>query len=211
MFKHICSNIRYICIIKTETHMKKMYALVAALLVAGAVSAQSNWTVDASHSNIGFAVPHMVVSEQEGNFKDYTIKVTSKTDDFNGADVEFSAKAASINTENEKRDGHLVSPDFFDAAKYPEVSFKGKLLKEGGKYVLKGDFTMKGVTKAVTFDVTYGGTVKAWGKDVAGFKITGKVNRQEYGLTWSKTIEAGGLVVGDEVTINCKVELNKQA
>jgi polyisoprenoid-binding protein YceI len=191
--------------------MKTTFALAAALLVAGTATAQSTWTVDASHSNIGFAVPHMVVSEQEGNFKDYTIAVKSSTDDFNGAEVTFSAKAASINTENEKRDGHLASADFFDAAKYPEVSFKGKLVKEGGKYVLKGDFTMKGVTKAVTFDVTYGGTVKAWGKDVAGFKITGKVNRQDYGLSWSKTIEAGGLVVGDEVTINCKVELNKQA
>lgn len=190
--------------------MKKIYALAATLLVAGAAVAQT-WKVDASHSNIGFSVPHMVVSEQEGNFKEYSITVISKTDDFNGAEVEFSAKAASINTANEKRDGHLASADFFDAAKYPEVSFKGKLVKENGKYLLKGDFTMKGVTKAVTFDVTYGGTVKAWGKDVAGFKINGKVNRQDYGLTWSKTIETGGLVVGDEVTITCKVELNKQA
>lgn len=191
--------------------MKKMYALAAALFVVGAVSAQSTWSVDASHSNVGFSVAHMVVSEQEGNFKDYTIKVTSKSDDFNGADVEFTAKTASINTENEKRDGHLTSPDFFDAAKFPEVTFKGKLVKEGGKYVLKGDFTMKGVTKPATFDVTYNGTVKAWGKDVAGFKLSGKINRQDYGLTWSKAIESGGLVVGDEVTISCKLELNKQA
>lgn len=191
--------------------MKTLNVLAAALLVAGTASAQSTWSVDASHSNIGFAVPHMVVSEQEGNFKEYTISVTSKSDDFNGADVQFTAKAASINTENEKRDGHLKSADFFDAEKFPEVTFKGKLVKEGGKYVLKGDFTMKGVTKPVTFDVTYGGTVKAWGKDVAGFKINGKINRQEYGLTWSKAIETGGLVVGDEVTITCKVELNKQA
>jgi polyisoprenoid-binding protein YceI len=191
--------------------MKTIYALGAALLVATSVSAQSAWSVDASHSNIGFSVPHMVVSEQEGNFKEFSITVTSKSDDFNGADVQFTAKAASINTENEKRDGHLKSADFFDAEKFPEVTFKGKLVKEGGKYVLKGDFTMKGVTKAVSFDVTYGGTVKAWGKDIAGFKINGKVNRQDYGLTWSKAIETGGLVVGDEVTIICKVELNKQA
>jgi polyisoprenoid-binding protein YceI len=191
--------------------MKTFKVLAAALLVAGTASAQSTWLVDASHSNIGFSVPHLVVSEQEGNFKEYTITVNSKSDDFNGADVQFTAKAASINTENEKRDGHLKSADFFDAEKFPEVTFKGKLVKEGGKYVLKGDFTMKGVTKSVSFDVTYGGTVKAWGKDVAGFKINGKINRQEYGLTWSKAIETGGLAVGDEVTITCKVELNKQA
>ncbi|MCE2733295.1 MAG: YceI family protein [Chryseotalea sp.] len=191
--------------------MKKLFVLVAALVLTVSAKAQGTWVVDNSHSNIGFSVAHMVVSEQEGNFKDYSIKVVSNAADFNGADVEFTAKAASINTENEKRDIHLVSAEFFDAAKYPELSFKGKLSKEGGKYVLKGNLTMKGVTKPVTFDVTYGGTVKAWGKDVAGFKLSGKVNRQEYGLTWSKTIETGGLVVGDEVTINCKIELNKQS
>ncbi|MFN5555728.1 MAG: YceI family protein [Chryseotalea sp.] len=191
--------------------MKKLFVLVAALVLTVSAKAQGTWVVDNSHSNIGFSVAHMVVSEQEGNFKDYSIKVVSNAADFNGADVEFTAKAASINTENEKRDIHLVSAEFFDAAKYPELSFKGKLSKEGGKYVLKGNLTMKGVTKPVTFDVTYGGTVKAWGKDVAGFKLSGKVNRQDYGLTWSKTIETGGLVVGDEVTINCKIELNKQS
>ncbi|MCU0383550.1 MAG: YceI family protein [Cyclobacteriaceae bacterium] len=191
--------------------MKKLFVLAAALVLTVSAKAQGTWVVDNSHSNIGFSVAHMVVSEQEGNFKDYSIKVVTNAADFNGADVEFTAKSASINTENEKRDGHLASADFFDADKYPEVSFKGKLSKEGGKYVLKGNLTMKGVTKPVTFDVTYGGTVKAWGKDVAGFKLSGKVNRQDYGLTWSKTIETGGLVVGDEVTINCKIELNKQS
>lgn len=206
MFKHAL----FVSLNK-KTFMKKLFVLAAALVLTVSAIAQGTWVVDNSHSNIGFSVAHMVVSEQEGNFKDYSIKVVSNAADFNGADVEFTAKAASINTENEKRDGHLASADFFDAAKYPEVSFKGKLSKEGGKYVLKGNLTMKGVTKPVTFDVTYGGTVKAWGKDVAGFKLSGKVNRQDYGLTWSKTIETGGLVVGDEVTINCKIELNKQS
>jgi polyisoprenoid-binding protein YceI len=206
MFKHAL----FVSLNK-KTFMKKLFVLVAALVLTVSAKAQGTWVVDNSHSNIGFSVAHMVVSEQEGNFKDYSIKVVSNAADFNGADVEFTAKAASINTENEKRDIHLVSAEFFDAAKYPELSFKGKLSKEGGKYVLKGNLTMKGVTKPVTFDVTYGGTVKAWGKDVAGFKLSGKVNRQEYGLTWSKTIETGGLVVGDEVTINCKIELNKQS
>lgn len=206
MFKHAL----FVSLNK-KTFMKKLFVLAAALVLTVSAKAQGTWVVDNSHSNIGFSVAHMVVSEQEGNFKDYSIKVVSNAADFNGADVEFTAKAASINTENEKRDIHLVSAEFFDAAKYPELSFKGKLSKEGGKYVLKGNLTMKGVTKPVTFDVTYGGTVKAWGKDVAGFKLSGKVNRQEYGLTWSKTIETGGLVVGDEVTINCKIELNKQS
>jgi polyisoprenoid-binding protein YceI len=203
---------RYTCTSKPyKIVMKKIYALAAALVVAGASFAQSTWSVDASHSNIGFAVSHMVVSEQEGNFKDYTIKVVSSSDDFNGADVEFVAKTSSVNTENEKRDGHLKSADFFDAEKFPDISFKGKLAKEGGKYSLKGNLTMKGVTKPVTFEVAYGGTVKAWGKDIAGFKLNGKINRQDYGLTWSKALETGGLVVGDEVSISCKIELNKQS
>jgi polyisoprenoid-binding protein YceI len=153
----------------------------------------------------------MVVSEVEGNFKDFSATVTSKADDFNGAEVEFSAKVASINTESERRDNDLKSDNFFGAEKYPDLTFKGTLTKNAGKYQLKGKLTMKGVTKDVTFDVTYGGTVNAFGGQKAGFKLSGKVNRKDYGLNWSKTIENGGLVVSDEVEINCKVELNKAA
>src|SRR5690606_4589273 len=128
-----------------------------ALLVSGGLLAQSTWTIDRVHSKIGFSVSHMVVSETEGLFKDYTGTVVTKSDDFDGAEVSFTAQVASIDTENERRDGHLKSADFFDAEKYPEITFKGNLVKEGNKYKLKGDFTMKGVTKKVEFDVAYGG------------------------------------------------------
>ena len=180
-----------------------------ALVITGSAIAQTAWTVDKVHSKIGFSAPHMVVAETEGVFKDFDIKVSSKTADFNGAEVEFTAKVASINTDNEKRDAHLKSDDFFNAEKYPEIKFKGTLVKEGAGYKLKGNLTIRDVTKAVSYDVTYGGTTKAFGGEKAGFKFTGKLDRFDYGLKWDKTIEAGGLVVGKEIEILVKVELNK--
>jgi len=191
--------------------MKKLHYLLLTLLAAFGVQAQTIWTIDKVHSKIGFSVSHMVVSETEGVFKDYTAQVVSKSDDFNGAEVTFTAKVASIDTDNERRDNHLRSADFFDAEKYPDITFKGVLVKEGGKYKLKGDFTMKGVTKKVEFDVVYGGTINTGRGVKAGFKVTGVINRQDYGVSWSNKLAGGELVVGDEVTLNIKVELDKQA
>lgn len=191
--------------------MKKLNVLSVLLLVTGSVLAQTNWNIDKVHSKIGFSVSHMVVSETEGSFKDYSGTVVSKSDDFNGAEVSFTAKVASINTENERRDGHLKSPDFFDAEKFPEITFKGTLVKEGNKYKLKGNFTMKGVTKPVEFDVTYGGSIDTGRGVKAGFKLTGTINRQDYGVTWANKLASGEAVVGDEVQLTIKVELDKQA
>jgi len=191
--------------------MKKLSALFALVLLAGAVKAQTTWNADQAHSSIGFGVTHMIVSEVNGNFKDFTAKVVSKNADFDGAEVEFSAKVASINTENERRDGHLKSPDFFEAEKFPEITFKGTLVKAGGKYQLKGQFTMKGVTKDVAFDVTYGGTVDTGRGMKSGFKLVGKINRQDYGVKWANKMQDGSAVVSDEVEVTCKIELNKAA
>jgi polyisoprenoid-binding protein YceI len=191
--------------------MKKFNTLFAAMLIAGTTVAQTNWTLDKGHSSVAFSVAHMVVSETTGNFKDFDVKAISKSEDFVGAEVEFTAKTASVFTDNEKRDGHLKSDDFFNAEKFPEIKFKGTIVKEGGKYLLKGNLTMRDVTKPVTFDLTYGGKVKAYGGEKAGFKFTGKVNRQEFGLKFNKALEGGGLVVGDEVEFTCKIELNKAA
>lgn len=190
--------------------MKKISVLMMALLVSGSMLAQSTWTIDKVHSKIGFSVSHMVVSETEGSFKDYTGTIVSKTDDFSGAEVSFTAKVASIDTENERRDGHLKSADFFDAEKFPEISFKGNLVKEGNKYKLKGDFTMKGVTKKVEFDVTYGGKINTGRGEKAGFKVQGVINRQDYGVNWANKLASGEMVVGDEVSLNIKIELDKQ-
>jgi polyisoprenoid-binding protein YceI len=192
--------------------MKKINTLLAALVfTAGGALAQTTWSIDKAHSKIGFSIPHMAISEVEGNFREFEASVMSKSADFNGAEVTFTAKTASIDTDNERRDNHLKSPDFFDAEKHPEVSFKGNLVKEGGKYKLKGDLTMHGVTKPVEFDVTYGGTISTGRGEKAGFKIAGTLNRKDYGLTWANKTPTGELVVGDEVTIIGKIEIDKKA
>lgn len=196
---------------KLNLIMKKINVLFIALLISGGAFAQTTWNIDKAHSKVGFNVVHMAVSEVEGNFNDFDGAVVSKAEDFDGAEITFTAKTASIDTDNERRDGHLKSPDFFDAEKFPEVSFKGKLVKTGGKYKLKGDFTMHGVTKAVEFDVTYGGSVNTGKGMKAGFKINGQVNRQDYNLTWSNKVPTGELVVGDTVDIIGKIEIDKKA
>lgn len=192
--------------------MKKINTLLAMLLfAAGSAFAQTTWTIDKAHSKIGFNVTHMAVSEVEGNFKDFDGSLVSKSEDFDGAEVTFTAKTASIDTDIEKRDNHLKSPDFFDAEKYPELSFKGNLVKAGGKFKLKGNLTMHGVTKPVEFDVTYGGKINTGKVEKAGFKITGTLNRHDYGLTWNNKVPTGELVVGDEVEIVGKIEVDKKA
>jgi polyisoprenoid-binding protein YceI len=191
--------------------MKRLNAIFMMLLIAGSAMAQATWNIDKSHSKVGFSIAHMGVSEVEGGFDEFDGTVISKADDFNGAEVSFTAKTASIDTDNERRDGHLKSPDFFDAEKYSDISFKGKLVKDGSKYKLKGDLTLKGVTKPAEFDVTYGGTVNTGKGMKAGFKLNGQINRQDYGLTWSNKLASGELVVGDKVDIIAKIELDKKA
>lgn len=182
-----------------------------ALLVSGSVFAQTTWSIDKIHSKIGFSVPHMAVAETEGKFNEFDGSLVSKSDDFNNAEVTFTAKTASIDTDNERRDGHLKSPDFFDAEKFPEITFKGNLVKSGDKkYKLKGDFTMHGVTKQVEFDVTHGGVINYGRGTKAGFKFNGQLNRQDYGLTWANKTAGGELVVGDIVDLVIKIELDKK-
>jgi polyisoprenoid-binding protein YceI len=190
--------------------MKKINIIMMAVLLSSSVMAQGTWSIDKVHSKIGFSVTHMVVAETEGVFKDYTGSVENKAADFNGAAVTFSAKVASVNTDNERRDNHLRSADFFDAEKFPEISFTGNLVKEGNKYKLKGDFTMKGVTKKVEFDVTYGGSINTGRGEKAGFKVMGVINRQDYGVSWANKMAGGEMVVGDDVHLNIKIELDKK-
>jgi polyisoprenoid-binding protein YceI len=190
--------------------MKKLNLLFVLLATGITAMAQTTWTIDKSHSKIGFSVTHMVVAEAEGKFNDYQGSVVTKSDDFNGAEVTFSAKVASVDTDNDRRDNHLKSPDFFDAEKYPEISFKGNLVKTGAKYKLKGDLTMKGVTKKVEFDVTGGQIINTGRGFKSGFKFTGTVNRQDYGLSWANKTPGGEMVVSDEVELIIKVELDKK-
>src|SRR5690606_11171351 len=189
--------------------MKQINILLAALLISGSSIAQTTWSIDKPHSKIEFNVVHMAISEVEGEFRDFDAKVTSTSDDIHNADVEFTAKVASIDTENERRDNHLKSDDFFNAEKFPDIKFKGKLVKEGKDYKLKGDFTMRDVTKPVSFDVTYGGTIDTGRGLKAGFKVNGTINRKDYNVKWDNKVASGELVVSDDVEIVCKIEMNK--
>jgi polyisoprenoid-binding protein YceI len=191
--------------------MKKLNAILMMLLIAGSAMAQTTWNLDKNHSKVGFSIPHMAVSEVDGTFRDFEGTVVTKSDDFNGAEVNFTAKVGSIDTDNERRDGHLKSAEIFDAEKFPEIAFKGNLVKDGGKYKLKGTFTMKGVSKPAEFDVVYNGTMDSGRGIVAGFKLTGKINRQEYGVTYGGKTPGGELVLGDVVDVVAKIEVGKKA
>jgi polyisoprenoid-binding protein YceI len=196
--------------------MKKLLTTAAASLFLVAANAQVNWKVDNSHSKLGFSVVHAMVSETEGKFKIFEGTCSSKTDmDFTNAAISFTADASSINTDDEKRDGHLKSPDFFDVAKYPTITFKSTSMKKNGKgvnsYELEGDLTMHGVTKHVKF-LAIGASKTAkdpYGNVKNGFRVTGVINRKDFGLVWNAALETGGVIVSDEVTISCNIELNK--
>lgn len=197
--------------------MKKLFTTAAAsLLMMSATMAQVKWKVDASHSKLGFSVVHAMVSETEGKFKVFDGTAESKTEmDFTNAIINFSADVNSINTEDAKRDGHLKSADFFDAEKFPTITFKSTGMKLDGKgktsYMLEGDLTMHGITKRVMFNaIGAAKTVKdPYGNIKNGFKVTGVISRKDFGLTWNAALEAGGVMVSDEVTISLNIELNK--
>jgi polyisoprenoid-binding protein YceI len=189
--------------------MKKITLLAALIVMAGFVSAQTTWKVDKGHSNIQFTVIHNLIAEVNGEFKDFDGVIVSEGDSFKGTNVEFTIQTASINTGIENRDKHLRGEDFFNAEQYPEIKFKGILHRDNGVYSLKGDLTMRDVTKKVSFDVTYRGTVDT-GKGIrAGFRVNGKINRLDYGVKWSNKLATGELVVADEVDIIARLELIK--
>lgn len=198
--------------------MKKIIlsAAVALVTVTSALS-QTTWKIDAGHSKVGFSVTHMMVSDVDGKFKIYEGKVSSKTDeDFTDSSIDFTADAASINTDDEKRDGHLKSADFFDVEKYPKITFKSTSMKKNPKkgttaYDLIGDLTMHGITKKVNLTaISASKAVKdPYGNTKNGFKVTGVINRKDYGLSWNAALEAGGVAVSEDVNLDIKIELTK--
>ena len=190
--------------------MKKVFLLAIVAFVQTAIFAQTKWTVDNVHSSVKFSVSHLVISEVEGAFKKFTGTVTSPSPDFTNATVDFSIDVSSLNTDNEMRDKHLKSDDFFNAEQYPNMTFKSTSFKKvsGNKYALKGNLTIRNVTKPVTFDVVYGGTAKdGYGNTKAGFKASTVINRFDYNLKWNNLTEAGGATVGKDVTLDLKMEL----
>jgi polyisoprenoid-binding protein YceI len=176
--------------------------------------ATTNWALDPTHSEVNFKVKHLMITNVTGGFTDYSITASTDSDDFSNANISFTAKAASVNTGNEQRDAHLKGADFFDAENFPELSFKAtsyKATDDAGNYELNGDLTIKNVTKPIKLSVEFGGIAKdPWGNAKAGFTISGKINRKDWGLNWNAALEAGGVLVSDEVKINCEIQLLKQ-
>jgi polyisoprenoid-binding protein YceI len=172
---------------------------------------QTEWTLDAAHTVVGFTVPHMVVSEVDGQFKQFSGKVLLDENDLTRSSVELSVQVASIDTGNADRDKHLRTSDFFDAEKFPTITFtSSKITRAGKAYKISGKLTMRGVTKDVVLDATLSEAVtNPWGKQVRGAKLTAKVNRQDFGISWNKSLDKGGIAVGNEVTISVKAEINK--
>ncbi|MEJ0082853.1 MAG: YceI family protein [Puia sp.] len=169
------------------------------------------WITDKPHTNVKFSVAHLVISDVDGNFKSFDGTMESSKPDFSDAKITFTADVNSINTDNEMRDNHLKSDDFLNAAKFPQIKFVSASFTPQGdnKYKLIGNLTIRDVTKSVTFDVKYGGTVVAMGGTHAGFKATTKIDRFDYNLKWSKTTEAGGLVAGKDVEITINADFKK--
>jgi polyisoprenoid-binding protein YceI len=193
--------------------MKRIYnvALMAILLVAATgAMAQTKWTVDKLHSNVKFSVQHMVVAEMEGSFKMFDGTMEHSKADFSDAKINFTVDVASVNTDNERRDGHLKADDFFNAEKFPKMTFVSTSVKPAGqgKYKIAGNLTIRDVTKPVVFDVTHGGVLKTQKGSKAGFKARTTINRFDYNLKWDRATETGGLVVGKEVEIVVNVEMD---
>ena len=187
----------------------------AVRIVDGAeVPAAGAYALDASHSQVGFAVRHLMVSKTRGRFSDFagTIQIGENPLD---SSVEVTIQAASIDTRDEQRDGHLRSGDFFDAEAYPTLSYASRSVRPAGKdgqYVVEGDLTIKGVTQPVPLELTYeGGATDPWGGVRVGFSAKAELDREAFGLSWNQALETGGVLVGKKVTIEIEAEAVKQA
>ncbi len=177
------------------------------------MSAKTTWVIDPTHSEIAFKVKHLMISNVKGSFSEFSGQVVTEGDDFSTAEISFQINPASISTGVADRDGHLKSPDFFDVENFKKITFtSGKLAKTGDdEFALSGDLAIKGVANTVKLDVEFGGLMTdPWGNEKAGFTLNGKINRKDFGLTWNAALEAGGVLVGEEIRISCDVELAKQ-
>ena len=175
--------------------------------------ATTKWVIDPTHSEIGFKVKHMMFTNVSGKFDTFQASVETEADDFSQATFSFSADAGSVTTGNADRDNHLKSADFFDVEQFPTLDFKSTSVQKttDNEFLLTGDLTLHGVSKPVTLEVEYGGTMQdPWGNTKAGFSLSGKINRKDWGLTWNAALEAGGVLVSEEVRLHIDVQLVKQ-
>lgn len=173
----------------------------------------ANWKIDESHSEIGFKVKHLMITNVSGYFTRFTGTIQTDSDDFHDATIAFEAAADSIDTQNKQRDEHLRNGEFFDATNHPKISFVSKKVKkiDDEQYKLLGDLTIKGETHPIELEVTHAGvTTDPYGQTKAGFALKGRLHRADYGLRWNATTEAGGIVLSDEVKLNMEIQLVKE-
>jgi polyisoprenoid-binding protein YceI len=173
----------------------------------------NTWNIDNAHSEIGFKIKHLMISTVRGQFTKFEGKITSPDEDLTKAEISFTAETESINTGNEMRDKHLISPDFFNAAEFPTLSFKSKSItkKDANDFLVTGEFTMHGVIKEISFDAKFNGISTDMNKNrVMGFEISGSLSRKEFGLTWNTPTEQGGVVVSDEVKLDINIECKEE-
>jgi polyisoprenoid-binding protein YceI len=194
--------------------MKSLFLFIAIIITPVMLlsTTPTSWKLDKTHSSVRFSVSHLVISEVEGTFGKFDASVFTHSDDFVNSEIEFTIEVNSINTENEKRDEHLKSDDFFSAQKFPEIKFTSTSMKKIGdkKFKLAGNLTLHGVTKPIELDVKLGGVITAWGGEHAGFKITGNINRFDFGLAADNKLDTGDLIVGDIVNFTVNIEIVKE-
>jgi len=175
------------------------------------VTTKTKWSVDQVHSEIGFKVRHLMIAHVKGSFKTFDASIYTSLKDFATAEIDLWIDPSSINTGDAKRDEHLKSIDFFDVEHHKQITFTSSTVGKAdseGNHELWGELTLIGVTRNVKLNVQFGGIVKdPWGNEKAGFAVTGKINRSDWGLVWNASLETGGLMVSDEVTISCEIEL----
>ena len=193
--------------------MKVTRTVLAVALVLGlnSVGKATEWTIDPVHSSAEFKVKHLVISKVKGQFGTFQGTINFDGKDLTSGGAEVTIQTASVDTDNEDRDKHLRSADFFDVENFPTMTFKSTKVTqgEGNTFMLTGDLTIKGVTKSVTFDCVYHGAVEFMGSRKAGFSAHTTIDRTAFGLTWSRALETGGLVVGNDVEITLELELDE--
>jgi polyisoprenoid-binding protein YceI len=176
---------------------------------------KEKWVLDPAHSEIGFKVKHLMITNVKGSFTEFDASIYTTGDDFMSAEIDCWINAASITTGSADRDKHLVSPDFLDVENHKQITFTANTYENvdsDGSYELWGELTIKGISKKIKLDVEFGGVVKdPWGNEKAGFSINGKINRTDWGLTWNAALEAGGVLVGETINISCEVQLMRSA
>ena len=186
--------------------MRRLLFLVVMIIIlaAGGYAQDKTWVVDKAHSHVGFSIAHLMIYDVQGDFTDYDVQFTSNADDFSDASVQVEIRTASIDTDNEKRDNHLRSSDFFKIEKHPSITFRSKSFSKmsGDKLKITGDLTMKGVTKEIVLDAVYRGQTKdPWGNTRTGFKAATVLDRYDYDLKHNTALETGGFLIGQEVDI----------